>query len=125
MSWISFCFPTGMEISEEQRKRAILNAQKAKQGKIKSKLDTQHVLMKGYVDLWNAVSHFSFLVHISGIGYSGHQVPTQYQPLHPLHQRHVTVPTSVPQQQVFALAEPKQKPTQLWYQLARNALFKK
>ncbi|KAG5268780.1 hypothetical protein AALO_G00216370 [Alosa alosa] len=85
----------GMEISEEQWKQAILNAQKAKQGKIKS------------------------------MGYSGHPVPTQYQPLHPLHQRHVTVPTSVPQQQVFALAEPKRKPAQLWHSITRHALFKK
>ncbi|XP_062377094.1 uncharacterized protein spata13 [Sardina pilchardus] len=82
----------GMEISEEQRKQAIFNAQKAKQGKIKS---------------------------------MGYPVPTQYQPLHPIHQRHVTVPTSVPQQQVFALVEPKRKPAQLWHSFTRHTLFKK
>ncbi|KAL2085198.1 hypothetical protein ACEWY4_018518 [Coilia grayii] len=85
----------GMEISQEQRSQAIVNAQKAKQGKIKS------------------------------MGYSGLPVTTQFQPLHPLHQRHVTVPTSVPEQQVFALAEPKRKPSHLWYSLTRHALFRK
>uniref|UniRef100_A0A3B1IXX7 Spermatogenesis associated 13 n=1 Tax=Astyanax mexicanus TaxID=7994 RepID=A0A3B1IXX7_ASTMX len=76
----------GMEISETQRKQAIQNAKKSKQGKLK--------------------------INIHG-------------PLHPLHQRHVTVPTSIPQQQVFSLAEPKRKPSQLWYTLTRTALFRK
>lgn len=31
------CFLAGMEISEEQRKQAIMNARRGKQGKIKSK----------------------------------------------------------------------------------------
>ncbi|KAJ3611474.1 hypothetical protein NHX12_021489 [Muraenolepis orangiensis] len=90
----------GMEISEEHRKQAIFNARKVKQGKIKA------------------------------IGYSG-TVPPHHQshhqtPLHPLHQRHVTVPTSVPQQPVFSLAEPpKRKPAHLWYSITRSALFKK
>ncbi|XP_026217834.1 spermatogenesis-associated protein 13 isoform X2 [Anabas testudineus] len=85
----------GMEISEEQRKQAIVNARRAKQGKIKS------------------------------IGYSG-SVPPHHQNLHPLHQRHITIPTSVPQQQVFSLAEPpKQKPYQLLYSITRNAFFRK
>ncbi|XP_019943070.2 spermatogenesis-associated protein 13 isoform X1 [Paralichthys olivaceus] len=85
----------GMEISEDQRKQAIVNARRAKQGKIKS------------------------------IGYSG-SVPPHHQNLHPLHQRHVTIPTSVPQQQVFSLAEPpKRKPYHLLYSITRNAFFRK
>ena len=54
MSWISFCYSTGMEISQEQRKQAILNAQKSKQGKIKSKLDTHDGSLKGLhsVECW-------------------------------------------------------------------------
>nr|XP_043885738.1 spermatogenesis-associated protein 13 isoform X2 [Solea senegalensis] len=85
----------GMEISEEQRKQAIVNARRAKQGKIKS------------------------------IGYAG-SVPPHHQNLHPLHQRHVTIPTSVPQQQVFTLAEPpRRKPYHLLYSITRNAFFRK
>ncbi|XP_039982635.1 spermatogenesis-associated protein 13 isoform X2 [Xiphias gladius] len=85
----------GMEISEEQRKQAIVNARRAKQGKIKS------------------------------IGYSG-SVPPHHQNLHPLHQRHITIPTSVPQQQVFSLAEPpKRKPYHLLYSITRSAFFRK
>ncbi|XP_066502524.1 uncharacterized protein spata13 isoform X2 [Hoplias malabaricus] len=85
----------GMEISDTQRKQAIHNARKSKQGKLKN------------------------------INYSSHPVPLHHQPLHPLHQRHVTVPTSVPQQQVFSLAEPKRKPSHLWYNFTRTALFRK
>ncbi|KAG8009454.1 Spermatogenesis-associated protein 13 [Nibea albiflora] len=85
----------GMEISAEQRKQAIVNARRAKQGKSKS------------------------------IGYSG-SVPPHHQNLHPLHQRHITIPTSVPQQQVFSLAEPpKRKPHHLLYNITRNAFFRK
>ncbi|KAM9337202.1 uncharacterized protein spata13 [Symphorus nematophorus] len=85
----------GMEISEEQRKQAIVNARRAKQGKNKT------------------------------IGYSG-SVPPHHQNLHPLHQRHITIPTSVPQQQVFSLAEPpKRKPYHLLYSITRNAFFRK
>ncbi|XP_077591668.1 spermatogenesis-associated protein 13 isoform X1 [Stigmatopora nigra] len=85
----------GIEISEEQRKQAITNARRVKQGKIKT------------------------------VGYSG-SVPPHHQALHPLHQRHVTIPTSVPQQQVFSLAEPpKRKPYQLLSSITRNAFFKK
>ncbi|XP_030205144.1 spermatogenesis-associated protein 13 isoform X2 [Gadus morhua] len=89
----------GMEISEEQRQLAIFNARKLKQGKIKA------------------------------IGYSGSVPPhhqSHQQSLHPLHQRHVTVPTSVPQQPVFSLAEPpKRKPAHLWHSITRSTLFKK
>ncbi|KAM9553569.1 spermatogenesis-associated protein 13 isoform 6-T6 [Salvelinus alpinus] len=88
----------GMKISETQRKQAIFNARRSKQGKMKT------------------------------IGYSGSVPPHHHhhhQPLHPIHQRHVTVPTSVPQQQVFTLAEPKQKPAHLWYTFTRHALFRK
>ncbi|KAI4894137.1 hypothetical protein NFI96_011321, partial [Prochilodus magdalenae] len=85
----------GMEISETQRKQAIQNARKAKQGKLKN------------------------------TNYTGHPAALHHQALHPLHQRHVTVPTSVPQQQVFSLVEPKRKPSHLWYSFTRNALFRK
>ncbi|XP_008286634.1 spermatogenesis-associated protein 13 isoform X2 [Stegastes partitus] len=89
----------GMDISEEQRKQAIVNARRAKQGKIKK------------------------------LGYSGSVSPHHqnlHQNLHPLHQRHITIPTSVPQQQVFTLAEPpKRKPYHLFYSITRNAFFRK
>lgn len=85
----------GMEISEEQRKRAIVNARRAKQGKFKS------------------------------LGYSSSVLP-HHQNILPLHQRHVTIPPNVPQQQVFSLAEPpKRKPYHLLYSLTRNAFFRK
>uniref|UniRef100_A0AAX7UWM8 Spermatogenesis associated 13 n=1 Tax=Astatotilapia calliptera TaxID=8154 RepID=A0AAX7UWM8_ASTCA len=89
----------GIDISEEQRRRAIVNARRAKQGKIKN------------------------------LGYSGSVPPhpqNLHQNLHPLHQRHITIPTSVPQQQVFSLAEPpKRKPHHLLYSITRNAFFRK
>ncbi|XP_030612925.1 spermatogenesis-associated protein 13 isoform X2 [Archocentrus centrarchus] len=89
----------GINISEEQRRRAIINARRAKHGKIKN------------------------------VGYSGSVPPhpqTLHQNLHPLHQRHITIPTSVPQQQVFSLAEPpKRKPYHLLYSITRNAFFRK
>lgn len=65
-----------------------------------------------------------FSISSTAIGYSG-TVSPHHQPLHPIHQRHVTVPTSVPQQQVFTLAEPKRKPAHLWYTFTRHALFRK
>ncbi|XP_029792805.1 spermatogenesis-associated protein 13 isoform X2 [Suricata suricatta] len=83
----------GMEISENQKKLAMLNAQKAGHGKSK--------------------------------GYSACPVALPHQALHPLHQRHVTVPTSVPQQQVFALAEPKRKPSLFWHTFNKLTPFKK
>ncbi|XP_029792808.1 spermatogenesis-associated protein 13 isoform X5 [Suricata suricatta] len=84
----------GMEISENQKKLAMLNAQKAGHGKSKA-------------------------------GYSACPVALPHQALHPLHQRHVTVPTSVPQQQVFALAEPKRKPSLFWHTFNKLTPFKK
>ncbi|XP_018616559.2 spermatogenesis-associated protein 13 isoform X2 [Scleropages formosus] len=85
----------GMEISEHQRKQAILNARKSKRGNIKSTVCV------------------------------GCAVPLAHQPLHPLHQRHVTVPTSLPQQRVFSLAEPRRKPFYLWHSLAHYARLRK
>ncbi|KAG9331928.1 hypothetical protein JZ751_016590, partial [Albula glossodonta] len=85
----------GMEITESQRKGAILSARKSKRGKLRS------------------------------MGYASGSTPVPHQPLHPLHQRHVTVPTSIPQQPVFSLAEPKRKPSHLWDSFARHALFRK
>ncbi|XP_006894175.1 PREDICTED: spermatogenesis-associated protein 13 isoform X2 [Elephantulus edwardii] len=83
----------GMEISENQKKVAMLNAQRAGQGKTK--------------------------------GYSGCPVPPPHQNLLPIHQRHITVPTSLPQQQVFALAEPKRKPSLFWHTFNKLTPFKK
>ncbi|XP_041823605.1 spermatogenesis-associated protein 13 isoform X2 [Melanotaenia boesemani] len=85
----------GIDISEEQRKQAIVNARRPKHGKIKA------------------------------IGYTG-SVPPNHQNLPPLQKRHITIPTSVPQQQVFSLAEPpKRKPYHLLYSITRNAFFRK
>ncbi|XP_053419172.1 spermatogenesis-associated protein 13 isoform X4 [Nycticebus coucang] len=83
----------GMEISENQKKLAMSNAQKAGQGKSK--------------------------------GYSGCPVAPPHQGLHPLQQRHVTVPPSVPQQHVFALAEPKRKPSLFWHTFHKLTPFRK
>ncbi|XP_060050673.1 spermatogenesis-associated protein 13 isoform X2 [Erinaceus europaeus] len=83
----------GMEISENQKKLAMLNAQKAGHGKSK--------------------------------GYGGCPTTPPHQNLHPLQQRHVTVPTSLPQQQVFALAEPKRKPSLFWHTFNKFTPFKK
>ncbi|XP_020852824.1 spermatogenesis-associated protein 13 isoform X2 [Phascolarctos cinereus] len=83
----------GMEISESQKKLAMLNAQKPGHGKSK--------------------------------GYNGCAVPPPHQSLHPIHQRHITVPTSIPQQQVFALAEPKRKPSLFWHTFNKLTPFKK
>lgn len=59
------------------------------------------------------------------LGYHGCPVAPPHQGLPPLHQRHVTVPTSVPQQQVFALAEPKRKPSLFWHTFHKLTPFKK
>ncbi|XP_025033504.1 spermatogenesis-associated protein 13 isoform X2 [Python bivittatus] len=85
----------GMEISENQKKQAMQNARKSRHGKMK------------------------------GVNYSGCPVPPPHQSLHPIHQRHVTVPTSIPQQQVFALAEPKRKPSLFWHTFNKLTPFKK
>ncbi|XP_062958143.1 spermatogenesis-associated protein 13 isoform X3 [Cynocephalus volans] len=83
----------GMEISDSQKKLAMLNAQKAGHGKSK--------------------------------GYSSCPVALPHQSLHPIHQRHVTVPTSIPQQQVFALAEPRKKPSLFWHTFNKLTPFRK
>ncbi|XP_061484529.1 spermatogenesis-associated protein 13 isoform X3 [Rhineura floridana] len=85
----------GMEISENQKKQAMQNARKSRHGKMK------------------------------GVSYSGCPVPPPHQSLHPIHQRHITVPTSIPQQQVFALAEPKRKPSLFWHTFNKLTPFKK
>ena len=132
------CFLAGMEISEEQRRQAIVNARRAKQKKSKSKeifslmpfslfinvLSTFFILILIFIHNYYFFC-FVFPVHLLAIGYSG-SVPPHHQNLHPLHQRHITIPTSVPQQQVFSLAEPpKRKPYQLLYSITRNAFFRK
>ncbi|XP_031217489.1 spermatogenesis-associated protein 13 isoform X3 [Mastomys coucha] len=83
----------GMEIPENQKKLAMLNAQKAGHGKSK--------------------------------GYNSCPVAPPHQSLPPLHQRHITVPTSIPQQQVFALAEPKRKPSLFWHTFHKLTPFRK
>ncbi|XP_015707581.2 spermatogenesis-associated protein 13 isoform X2 [Coturnix japonica] len=85
----------GMEISENQKKQAMQNARKSRHGKMK------------------------------GVSYNGCPVPPLHQSLHPIHQRHITVPTSIPQQQVFALAEPKRKPSLFWHTFNKLTPFKK
>eukprot|EP00062_Callorhinchus_milii_P015263 gi/632965319/ref/XP_007898831.1/ PREDICTED: spermatogenesis-associated protein 13 isoform X2 [Callorhinchus milii] len=85
----------GFEISENQKKQAMLNAKKSRHGKMK------------------------------GVSYSGCSIPPPHQALHPLHQRHITVPTSIPQQQVFSLAEPKRKPAPFWHSFTKLTPFKK
>ncbi|XP_049557260.1 spermatogenesis-associated protein 13 isoform X1 [Orcinus orca] len=84
----------GVEISESQKKLAMLNAQKAGHGK-----------SKGYG--------------------GGCPSAPPLQSLRPVHQRHVTVPASLPQQQVFALAEPKRKPSLFWHTFNKLTPFRK
>ncbi|OBS74608.1 hypothetical protein A6R68_14850 [Neotoma lepida] len=59
------------------------------------------------------------------MGYSSCPVAPPHQSLPPLHQRHITVPTSIPQQQVFALAEPKRKPSLFWHTFHKLTPFRK
>ncbi|XP_014822586.1 PREDICTED: spermatogenesis-associated protein 13-like isoform X1 [Poecilia mexicana] len=61
---------------------------------------------------------------IKTVGYADSVPPHQNLP--PLQQRHITIPTSVPQQQVFSLAEPpRRKPYHLLYSITRSAFFRK
>ncbi|XP_075448348.1 spermatogenesis-associated protein 13 isoform X2 [Ascaphus truei] len=85
----------GMEISEDQQKQAMDNAKRSRHGKMK------------------------------GIAYNGFPTVPPHQNLHPIHQRHVTVPTSIPQQQVFSLAEPKRKTSPFWNTITKLTPFKK
>ncbi|XP_073518546.1 spermatogenesis-associated protein 13 isoform X2 [Phyllobates terribilis] len=85
----------GMEISEDQKKQAMNNAKKSRQGKMK------------------------------GVTYNGIPAVPPHQNLHPIHQRHITVPTSIPQQQVFSLAEPKRKTSPFWTTITKLTPFKK
>ncbi|XP_040282128.1 spermatogenesis-associated protein 13 isoform X2 [Bufo bufo] len=85
----------GMEISEDQKKQAMNNAKKSRQGKMK------------------------------GVTYNGFPAVPSHQNLHPIHQRHITVPTSIPQQQVFSLAEPKRKTSPFWNTITKLTPFKK
>jgi len=58
-------------------------------------------------------------------GYGGCPAAPPLQSLRPIHQRHITVPSSLPQQQVFALAEPKRKPSLFWHTFNKLAPFRK
>lgn len=42
-----------------------------------------------------------------------------------MRQKHPTLPTNLPQQQVFMLAEPKRKPSNFWQNISRLAPFRK
>ncbi|GCC27421.1 uncharacterized protein [Chiloscyllium punctatum] len=85
----------GFVIHENQKKQAMLNAKKSRHGKMKR------------------------------VNYSGFSAPPPHQSLHPIHQRHITVPTSLPQQQVFVLAEPKRKASPFWHSFTKLTPFKK
>ncbi|XP_048867224.1 spermatogenesis-associated protein 13 [Brienomyrus brachyistius] len=87
----------GIEISESQRKAAILNANAKK-------------LKRG---------------NMNNVGFAGCALVPPHQPLHPLHQRHVTVPTRLPQQRVISLAEPMHKPFHLWDSITKHARLRK
>lgn len=65
------------------------------------------------------------LVSVTGVTYNGFPKVPHHQNLHPIHQRHITVPTSIPQQQVFALAEPKRKTSPFWNTITKLTPFKK
>ncbi|XP_049624237.1 rho guanine nucleotide exchange factor 4 isoform X2 [Suncus etruscus] len=47
------------------------------------------------------------------------------RPYHLTRQRHPVLPTSLPQQQVAVLAEPKRKPSTFWHSISRLAPFRK
>lgn len=74
---------------------------------------------------WANVRHSCSVPFPPESGYSGCPAAPPHQNLRPVHQRHVTVPTSIPQQQVFALAEPKRKPSIFWHTFHKLTPFRK
>lgn len=113
-------FIAGMDITEEQRKQAIFKARRPKHGKKGRKIFDFNLFLSFTSDLT-----LYFLFTPLALGYTG-SVPPHHQNLPPLQQRHVNIPTSVPQQQVFFLAEPpKRKSYHLLYSITRNAFFRK
>lgn len=42
-----------------------------------------------------------------------------------MRQKHPTLPSALPQQQVFMLAEPKRKPSNFWQNISRLTPFRK
>ncbi|XP_023660680.2 spermatogenesis-associated protein 13 isoform X1 [Paramormyrops kingsleyae] len=87
----------GIEISESQRKSAIVNAnaRKSKRG------------------------------NMNNVGFASCALVPPHQPLHPLHQCHVPVPTRLPQQRVISLAEPMHKPFHLWDSITKHRHLRK
>lgn len=52
-------------------------------------------------------------------------LPALGRPYYLTRQKHPALPTSLPQQQVLALAEPKRKPSTFWHSISRLAPFRK
>ena len=52
-------------------------------------------------------------------------LPALGRPYYLARQKHPTLPTSLPQQQVLVLAEPKRKPSTFWHSISRRAPFRK
>lgn len=93
---------------------------------IENQLRTQVLVLVVFFPLW-LISDPQPMCCLSPLelGYSGCPAAPPHQSLHPIHQRHITVPTSVPQQHVFALAEPKRKPSLFWHTFHKLTPFKK
>lgn len=51
--------------------------------------------------------------------------PALSRPYYLTRQKHPALPTSLPQQQVLVLAEPKRKPSTFWHSISRLAPFRK
>lgn len=51
--------------------------------------------------------------------------PALGRPYYLTRQKHPALPTSLPQQQVLVLAEPKRKPSTFWHSISRLAPFRK
>ncbi|KAL7990727.1 hypothetical protein Chor_014157 [Crotalus horridus] len=97
---------TGFSITEMQKKQAMLNASKQNQsGKPKGKSREMSALLV----------HLSPKITVI--------TRTYYDFL--MRQKHPTLPTNLPQQQVFMLAEPKRKPSNFWQNISRLAPFRK
>ena len=52
-------------------------------------------------------------------------LPALGRPYYLARQKHPALPTSLPQQQVLVLAEPKRKPSTFWHRISRLAPFRK
>uniref|UniRef100_A0A8C6DJA2 Rho guanine nucleotide exchange factor 4 n=1 Tax=Moschus moschiferus TaxID=68415 RepID=A0A8C6DJA2_MOSMO len=65
----------------------------------------------------------------TGLNHMGWPEPTPDialgRPYYLARQKHPSLPTSLPQQQVLVLAEPKRKPSTFWHSISRLAPFRK